>query len=179
MQRPHPGRVVGAAAATVLLAAALAAATGGTASALALHSCVGSQSSSYTPALTNTTQQTVVEGTETLSSCPITTAPGVRSGTISFRADRLYSCLALLTGGPVTRFITWNTGQTSTFSANATVNIVDGQLVVLLNGTITAGLFVGAAGIEEATLLGALDRCDDSGVSSLSGPVVLRIVNLL
>jgi hypothetical protein len=39
--------------------------------------------------------------------------------------------------------ITWNTGQTSTVSANFNTNVVGAVLEVVITGTVTSGLFQG------------------------------------
>jgi hypothetical protein len=77
-----------------------------------------------------------------------------------------------------TNTITWNTGQTSVFTFNGYVNEVDGQFVIVLVGSITAGLSNGATATEQTTLLGDLGACAGAGLAYNSGPSALTLVGL-
>jgi hypothetical protein len=81
--------------------------------------------------------------------------PAVISGTSnsSFPAAPT-SCLRVLNPGSGSKTVTWNTGQTSTFSYNKVSSNV-GSNVVTETGIITSGLFAGSTAVE--TVTGAAD----------------------
>ena len=161
----------------LLTAAALAAAASASPAAT-LVTCSGQQTSTYQPGITTTSRQTTVAGSETFD-CASATHPSLAAATVTFSAVREYSCLSLLDGGPIARTIAWSTGAGSTLTGTSAVQIVDGQLVVVVTGTITAGLLRGASAVEQITLVGALDACDDTaGVSELEGPALLSVASL-
>ncbi|WP_345620698.1 hypothetical protein [Streptomyces ziwulingensis] len=103
-----------------------------------------SDTSVYTPPLTNTPQS--VGTTSSIQFGPRISlpAPAVTSGTSAITlppASR--TCLDLLSAGTGTRTITRNTGATSTLPTNRTTPVVGAVLVVTLTGTVTSGLFAG------------------------------------
>ena len=142
--------------ASLLTAAAIvfsgvATATPATASALDV-TCGGSQTTSYTPALTQTPQSVTVSASTQYGPCTSTSVPtltsGSRSGNFNYSS---FSCLNLLQSAAVTYTITWNTGQQSTISGSTTVNTVGGVITVIVTGNVTAGLFAGDSVVQTAT----------------------------
>ncbi|WP_033260211.1 MULTISPECIES: hypothetical protein [Kitasatospora] len=100
---------------------------------------------SYSPALTNTPSPHVLQTNTQYGPCVSPGHPGVTSGSTSGTVPPGgdISCLTLLVPTSVTFPITWNTGQTSTVSANIQSSIEGVTFVVVLSGTVTSGLFAG------------------------------------
>lgn len=172
-----PDRRPLALAGTLLVTVFVAAVTASPASALVDVACVGTQSSSYAPGLTNRVQSTTIGVSGVLSPCLSLSDPSIRSGTYGSPVTRDTSCLELLNGGPGTRVFRWSTGRTSTFSFNSISNYVQGQIVVTLNGTITSGQFSGATVTQETVLVADLTRCGDpAGLTTANGLTTLAIV---
>jgi hypothetical protein len=90
------------------------------------------------------------------------------------------SCLSIGQTGSSIRVITWNTGQTSSFSYNAMSSIVNGNTVVTLTGAITAGLFAGDAAEEVivSPALNLLGCLTPPGITSLFSATTLTITSL-
>jgi hypothetical protein len=162
----------------------------GTASALAAQARAGvadmtcsvpsSEVITFSPALTSAPEETTISVTSEYGPCVSLSQPGITSGTASFTTTAVRSCIGLLNASPSTRVITWNTGQISTLSGSATVNIVGATLIATITGNVTAGLFEGdsfvytvaapATSILECTIgLGT--------VSSIGGLVDLEITS--
>ncbi|PSL52505.1 hypothetical protein B0I31_113178 [Saccharothrix carnea] len=111
-----------------------------------------SQNDTFTPPLTVTPRDVTVGITSQLGPCVSLSNPAITSGAINFSAlVRGLSCLDLLQSGSITYTIVWNTGQTSTISANYTVTIVGAALVVTRTGTVTSGLFAGSTVLQVIT----------------------------
>ncbi|PSL52502.1 hypothetical protein B0I31_113175 [Saccharothrix carnea] len=140
---------------TVCTVALLVLGPAGTASAGVLDvTCTppSSENATFTPPLTMTPQTVTVVSTVQYGPCVSLSHPAVTSGS-STRTNVVpgRSCLDLLAGGPSTFTITWNTGQTSTISANRTTTIVGAALVVTHTGTVTSGLFTGSTVLQTTT----------------------------
>lgn len=103
-----------------------------------------SNTSVYTPPLTNTPQTVGTTPTIQLGPCVSPSTPGITSGTSVYTGPpKTRTCLALLTAGTATKVVTWNTGATSTLSTNYTVTVAAAVVVVTYTGTVTSGLFAG------------------------------------
>ena len=106
----------------------------------------------FNPALTATPQTTTVSVSTQYGPCISAGTPTLTSGTAGFQAPAPgWSCHNLLQAFPSTFTITWNTGQTSTISGNATSTITGGALVYTLTGTVTSGLFTGDTVLQTST----------------------------
>jgi hypothetical protein len=138
----------------------------------------GHQDETYTPGLTNTTQPTTLNITNTFSTCVSLAAPTITSGSSSATINAPFSCQSLLDSGSSASTIHWNTGQTSTFSYTYTSTTVNGTVQVEQTGTITAGKFVGrpAIGLVTVPALDPFACATSTGVTSLSGPYTLAII---
>jgi hypothetical protein len=163
--------------ATVAMGVVAAAAAPG-ASALSLVTCNGLNTVTYSPALTNTAKQTTITSSTSWATCVSPTHPSVTAGSTGNQISKLESCTSALGGFSSSNTITWNTGQTSTFTFNGYTQEINGQYVIVLTGSITAGLFTGALATEQTTLLGDLTACSGAGISSNGGPAPLEIVGL-
>jgi hypothetical protein len=173
--------------APVLLASLLVglqAATVGTASTasadVADATCVGTQTTTYSPGLTLVPAQQNIQISWIYAPCVSASEPAISSGLSSATRQASVSCLSIGQVGSSIRVITWNTGQTSTFSYNAMSSIVNGDTVVTLTGSITAGLFTGDAAEEvivspSLNLLGCLTP---PGITSLFSTTTLVITSL-
>lgn len=149
------------------------------ASALTQVTCNGLNAVTYSPPLTNTLKTTTINSQTSFGTCVSLTHPGIVSGTVANGTTTgPSSCTAVLGNFSAVNVITWNTGQTSTFTFNGYVNEVDGQFVIVLTGSITSGLFAGATATEQTTLLGDLSSCAGAGIAYNSGPAALTIVGL-
>jgi hypothetical protein len=132
----------------VLLAAALLAAqalawapgiAGSAAAAVIDAQCAGSFTRTFSPPVTVTPQTVTATSTDSYSIC--TAGP---AGTGTTVTTLTLSCVNLTAGPAETETITWRdgTGDTSTIAWSAPV--IAGQTVVF-TGTVTAGLYAGAA----------------------------------
>ncbi len=111
-----------------------------------------SQSTTYTPPLTMAPQTVAAGITAQYGPCVSPSNPAITSGTRnSTTSVPGFSCLELLNSGSVTYGITWNTGQTSTISANYTATIAGAALVITRTGTVTSGLFAGSTVLQVLT----------------------------
>lgn len=106
--------------------------------------------------------------------------PFAFSGSTSFTSTSTLSCLSLTAANAGTDVITGSSGRTSTFAYNRTVTIVQGQTVVTLTGSITAGDFAGATGVETITSVSLdLTACTTTqGITSTYGVSELTITGL-
>ncbi|TYB60236.1 hypothetical protein FXF51_32095 [Nonomuraea sp. PA05] len=107
----------------------------------------------YNPPLTLTPQPTTVTLSDQYGPCVSVSVPALSSGSAGsqFPVAGL-SCLELLQPSSFTSTITWNTGQTSTFSGNTTAEFVGAALVVTSTGTVTSGLFAGDTVLRVVTV---------------------------
>lgn len=139
--------------------------------------CGGSQTTTYSPGLTNTPQTVQRSGTNIHTPCVSTLPPLTFSGSTSFTSTASLSCLSLTAANTGTDLITWSTGRTSTFAYNRTVTVVQGQTVVTLTGSITAGDFTGATAVETITSVNLdLAACSTpQGITSTYGVSELTI----
>jgi hypothetical protein len=164
---------------TVLATVVVGGAAAPGASALAQVTCNGVNSLTYSPAVTATPQTVTLTAQTTFGTCVSLTHPSIVSGTVPANSvTTTSSCNQLLGTASPTFTITWNTGQTSTLTANTYTDKVDGQPVVILLGSITSGLFAGATVTEQTVLTGDLTACLGPGLTATSGPAILTIIGL-
>lgn len=145
---------------------------------ISLVECVGTHSATWTPGLSNTAK-TVTVSTKSLWSCPLSGT----SATSAQQFQQLLSCDSLLQPTKVTWIIAWADGQTSTAQLTGDVENIDGNLVVPLTGTITAGLYNGdnvAITVTDTDLGSTLENACNSpaGLTNASGPITLTITGL-
>lgn len=141
--------------------------------------CAGTVDVSFSPPLTNTVQSTIITVSEVHSPClhlPLLELPFLLPATSGAQITRDISCTTLLSGGPGVSQVQWANGDSSTFNWNATANYVNGSIVVLRNGMVTAGRYAGETTaetlIESPVLGGGLDfltACSAGGVPGLQG----------
>ncbi|GAA2118594.1 hypothetical protein GCM10009759_66010 [Kitasatospora saccharophila] len=139
---------------------------------------VGSQTASYSPAMTNTTQPTSASITENYSCTSLSTAVSSGSTSAVFAEDA--GCL--LTAQPAHTAVTtytWDTSATSTitFTVSNVVRAVDGTTTVTSLGSVTAGLGQGSLATRVIVLPAlSLTACAGAGVSSQTGTATLSIL---
>jgi hypothetical protein len=140
--------------------------------------CTVSNVVSFSPGLTLTSATQQVTLSVGYSNCLSTSHPAVTSGTRSASFSRVLSCLTAPSGGTQIATVTWNTGQTSTFSGTVAFALVAGQLIFTWQGTVTAGLFTGSAFTEviAQVALNLLACVIPPGVTSQSGTGVLTSI---
>ncbi|MGW0933117.1 hypothetical protein [Streptomyces sp. NPDC002644] len=146
--------------------------------------CQGVETQTTQPGLTNTVQSTTFTRSGVYSTClrvgelPLTTT--ATQPTKSGVSDA--SCQTLLGIGSGSHQIAWADGGVSTFTFTRSATSVGGNVVITRNGTISSGRYAGGIVIEEVTypgLVAGLADCGTSqGITSLSGLVVLTIVNV-
>lgn len=146
--------------------------------------CVGNETVTFSPGVTNTPGPVVNTTTQTFSPClhvnglHVTTWSGFAFG----QSNRVASCLQLFGGGPGTRTIEWSNGHTSTWDYTTTTQIVEGNYVVVGTGAITDGLYEGALAQRELVLLGLVEglaACNTpEGLTELSGAFTFTITGL-
>lgn len=149
------------------------------ASALGVVVCDGSGQVTFSPALTNTLATRTITQSGTYATCVAPLNPSLHTVTIAPESETgMASCLVPLGTYSQTSTLRWNTGQTSTFTYNVTASIDDGEFVLLLTGSITAGLLNGATATNELVLESDPTACAGSGVTLSSGPAVLTVTSL-
>ncbi|MCS7478756.1 hypothetical protein ACFFQW_12955 [Umezawaea endophytica] len=141
-----------------------------------------SNTATYNPPLTMTPRDGTLTGTAQYGPCVSVSNPAITSGssggttTVSGR-----TCLDLLQSGTSAFTITWNTGQTSTISANRTSTIAGGLLVVTNTGTVTSGVFAGSTVVRVITSPATditLCTLGLGTVSSVYSLITLKIISL-
>ncbi|MGW0933056.1 hypothetical protein [Streptomyces sp. NPDC002644] len=177
------GLAATSAAGTLALAGALAVAAPAQGAALDLLACTvpSSETSTFSPALTNTNQPTSVHVTTQYRNCLAPTEPTLTSGDRSGSFTRDTSCVDLLGGGTRTFTITWNDGSTSTITGQSVANIAGAVLTSTLTGTVTHGQFQGGTVVQQVVspALAVLPCTLGAGtVSRLDSTVTLVITQL-
>ncbi|MGW2277822.1 hypothetical protein [Streptomyces sp. NPDC001770] len=160
-----------------LLIAGFAAAPAASATPVDITCAVGSQTASYSPPLTNTTQPTLASVTENYSCISLTT--GVSSGATSAVFPEDAGCLLVAQPAhtAVTTY-TWNTSQTSTitFTLSNVVRALNGTTTVTSLGSVTAGLGQGSLATRVIVLPAlSLTACSSTGVASQTGVATLTV----
>lgn len=167
--------------APVAAAALLVAGPAAPASAAALDVvCTGSLTNTYTPGLTLENQTVSVSNISTYFPCVSLSEPAVTSGTTEVTVKANTSCLSLLTPGTGAKPITWNTGETSTFTFERTATSAGAVTVVTLTGKVVSGPFTGAEVVETETfpVLNVLDCLAPNGLRTRSAVVTLTVAAL-
>lgn len=140
--------------------------------------CTGTETAHYSPPLTFTPKPTSFVATTNFSVCASLSDPNISSGVIEWEGSGDLSCV---NGGSTgSAQIAWNTGETSDFDFETIVSQrPNGTVIILLDGEITAGKFVGGTMMQELTLLNLnLAACATTGVETLYGPVQMQIVTM-
>lgn len=142
-------------------------------------SCLGTEGTTFSPGITNTPQTITITVTNIEAPCLSLSDLSLRSGYAkSTRVVPGLTCLTLLAGGGEDSMkFTWNTGNTSTFKFQPIVNFVAGNPVVVQNGLISEGQFVGSTAKGTVALVADLTQCSQpTGVTSATG---LHTFNIL
>jgi hypothetical protein len=146
----------------------------GSAQALTLVTCSGTDRVHFSPGVTYQ-QQTVALSGQDSGTCSSLTNPSLHSVADPFGGTVPLSCNALTTSGvQATETLYWNGGTTPTSQWDNTSHIefVNGNLVSVLTGPITSGTLAGATLTLTVTMLASqLDACSQpGGLEDLSGP---------
>lgn len=143
------------AAAVTMLAAATTLVSVGPAHADSVESVIcippSSNRATYDPPLTTTPQTVTLSVSAHFSPCvsltqPVSSATSTGSATIPNR-----TCSTLVGSSSTTFTLDWDTGDTSTISADAVSTIAGGVYSVTSTGTVTAGLFEGGTYVANYT----------------------------
>lgn len=133
--------------------------------------CTEDESVSYSPGLLNTRRPVDVTVHNVLS-CMSSVDPAVTRGQVQATIRGLdRSCTDLAASGSGSYTITWNTGETSTIGYSRSANYVLGTLVIVENGTVTAGKFAGDSVLHVVELpnLDLLACLAEPGLTRVSG----------
>lgn len=144
-----------------------------------LLSCVGSGTNTYHPGVTAQPKVVSITSSADYGSCVSTGSPTITSGGYAIVANGLVSCLG--GGVSITVTITWNTGETTTVAAVGLVVLRPAnEVVVVYQGTVTAGRFTGATVVMTAALLNTTPaQCfTTEGVTGTSGLANITITQL-
>jgi hypothetical protein len=142
-------------------------------------SCTGTGTNTYQPGVTFQPKQVAVSSSAHYEPCVSIGSPAIISGGFQANATSIVSCLA--GSFAITVTITWNTGQTTTVTA---IGIIAqrpaNEVVVVYQGTVTAGSFTGATVVMTAALLNTTPaQClTPQGVTGTSGPATIVITQL-
>jgi hypothetical protein len=140
--------------------------------------CVGTDSSVISPGLLFTPQTVTITTTKIYALC-VSTDLTLISGISVTTGTAVRSCDLTTFDHPGVAVISWNNGQTSTFTYNAMATFPAGESVVTFTGAITAGEFTGDTAVVVSTGA-AIDpgAClAPPGVTSLSGTLTLEFVS--
>lgn len=156
--------------------------TGQSASAQLIElTCLGSQTTTYSPGLRPFPQSISYTATGALTSCVSPTDSTLQAGTYTINAQVTNTCLLSPTGQAGNLTFTWNNGQSSTvlFTSNIVLTPLATTQVVS-TGTVISGLFQGAMATVTVTLVTPnLTQClSAEGVTTLTGPVTLTFTRL-
>jgi hypothetical protein len=138
-----------------------------------LVNCLGTETLTFTPPLTNTSTPTQIHFAIDLDLC---LTGGVSSGVSEGAFQASADCTALNVLPPAfTDTYHWNTKATSAATYTAPVETtVNGSVVVSDTGTVTSGFDQGAVANETTTLPEPnLTACPTTGVAQLNGPYTL------
>ncbi|MEU7478355.1 hypothetical protein AB0A63_20385 [Lentzea sp. NPDC042327] len=163
----------------VVMAAGLVATASTAQAATELLSCTGSGANTYQPGVTAQPGVVAINSSADYGSCVSTGSPTITSGGYAIVANGLVSCFG--GGVSITVTITWNTGETTTVAAVGLVVLRPAnEVVVVYQGTVTAGRFTGATVVMTAALLNTTPaQCfTPEGVTGTSGPANITITQL-
>ena len=106
--------------------------------------CTTAQRTTYSPGVTLFPSQQTITLNTLAAPCVSLSNPNITSGAATFTVMGMRSCLTLDQTTSGTSGITWNTGQTSTYTYTSSSKTVLGQILVTINGIVIAGVFQGA-----------------------------------
>ncbi len=106
--------------------------------------CTTAQRTTYSPGVTLFPSQQTITLSTLAAPCVSLSNPNITSGAATFTVTGMRSCLTLDQTTSGTSGIKWNTGQTSTYTYTSSSKTVLGQILVTINGIVTAGVFQGA-----------------------------------
>ncbi|MET9254951.1 hypothetical protein ACGFZL_12090 [Streptomyces sp. NPDC048182] len=146
------GSACGAAVAAVLATAVPAGAAQGSATALDTLNCTSSSTTTYSPPITTTPAASTRTINQTYGPCVGTGAAApITGGTHSSTNTTTRSCLQLLSTATVSWTIHWNTGQSSTVTAQRVSNLAGAVFTNTFTGTVTGGFLQGRSFVETMT----------------------------
>ncbi|MBB5957258.1 hypothetical protein FHS29_003851 [Saccharothrix tamanrassetensis] len=147
------------------------------ASVVDVNCALGTQVGTYSPGMTLLPRQIDFNATGTLGGCLSPSHPDITGATFTSQVSGTFSCLAGSTTNTSTYH--WNTGHSSTVQGGFEVNLKPGGTTVLvLTGTVVAGLFQGATVVQTKVLPATdLTAClTPQGLTSVSGTVTFTAV---
>jgi len=146
-----------------------------------LAQCTGTHNAQWSPGVTNTPQLITVS-TQSQWTCVQLQLPLLINASSTNQFTAQFACESLLAPAPATWTITWGDGATSTFAFTASVNAVNGNLVITAPGKITAGRYANASATATFILQDLADTlsnlCNTTGVTNASGASTLTITQV-
>jgi hypothetical protein len=145
-----------------------------------LLSCTGTGANTYQPGVILQPRVVAVSANAHYEPCTSSGSLTITSGGYQANATSVVSCLA--GSFAITVTITWNTGETTTVTA---IGIIAqrpaNEVVVVYQGTVTAGRFTGATVVMTAALVNTTpEQClTPEGVTGTSGPAAIVITQLV
>jgi hypothetical protein len=138
--------------------------------------CNGTETASFTPALSHTNQSTTVSISQNIGPCGSSSL----TATNNYQVTRDFSC-STFTGGPGINTFKWSNGEESTYSFNAVIAIINGSFLITQIGTINGGPYTNRPAIGIVELApgdggNVLDSCAANGVSNANGAYRLTIL---
>jgi hypothetical protein len=139
--------------------------------------CQGTESITFSPALTPTPKPTWI-GTQTTFGPCLSTDTSIHGGlAYGQAASPSASCDTLFTEAPGQATFVWSNDRTSTLSYTRTTDDLNGEIVTTETGVIISGEFARKRVTEVIVLPDlALSSCDKAGLASASGIVTLEIL---
>lgn len=159
----------------VLLAVALSVAAPQAQARPELLVCNGTQTASYDPPITNVSQGTTADITESYSPCHTPSDPALTNGDGSFSSHETASCTSLDESVDIATY-DWNNGVSSTvlFADTTVARLADGTTDVTSFGIVVDGFGAGSAAAREVILPQPdVTACDGTGVVQENGTATL------
>lgn len=139
--------------------------------------CVGTETVTFSPPLTNTAKPTTVTVVGNLPTCLVN--PALQPVTYNETITNTLSCVTVNAPGSGTRTFHYVDATTSTFAYNKTSSNVLGNVVVTFTGGITAGRFTTDTTNQVITQLNLNPLlCLTTGVPSTVGAVTLAALGI-
>ncbi len=142
--------------------------------------CNGTATYVFQPKLTNNPRDVQIGESINYSSCLPQMRTGSQTDVVQVTTD--FTCNQLLAQRPGAQAIDWSDGNSTVLNTTDVTTAVLGQYVITQVGSVYAGQFQNQSAVAVLTLtnLGTTDfatACADSGVSAVSGPIVLTITS--
>jgi hypothetical protein len=155
----------------------------GNGAALGALTCLGTESVSYSPGITNTPQPVTFTTNDTFGPCLVPGQPTLTGGSATSTGQAVKSCLELKPGASpenLTETYHWNdqTQSQVQYSTLIILQLPTGQIQIVQEGTVQSGPGAGDIATETITLVSLdLTACETpQGLQTVAGPVTLAFL---